>query len=164
MLHILVLQPNKTFACQMYNLLLSYDGRGDHLQSLELVPNHEGLTPFKLAGVEGNTVVRDAPRIPQCPPPDLHLILWPCKGTGSTSISDAEVLLSASIAISQPLSCPLSCPLSEWLGPPGLDPTPGWLVRPTSSGPFSPQSSSPASPHLLLPLKLWRELLGKRTS
>ncbi|XP_047619312.1 transient receptor potential cation channel subfamily V member 6 isoform X3 [Phacochoerus africanus] len=56
-LHILVLQPNKTFACQMYNLLLSYDGRGDHLQSLELVPNHEGLTPFKLAGVQGNTVM-----------------------------------------------------------------------------------------------------------
>ncbi|XP_008152192.2 transient receptor potential cation channel subfamily V member 6 [Eptesicus fuscus] len=56
-LHILVLQPNKTFACQMYNLLLSYDGRGDHLQSLDLVPNHQGLTPFKLAGVEGNTVM-----------------------------------------------------------------------------------------------------------
>ncbi|XP_035951576.1 transient receptor potential cation channel subfamily V member 6 isoform X2 [Halichoerus grypus] len=56
-LHILILQPNKTFACQMYNLLLSYDGRGDHLQSLDLVPNHQGLTPFKLAGVEGNTVM-----------------------------------------------------------------------------------------------------------
>ncbi|XP_047704423.1 transient receptor potential cation channel subfamily V member 5 [Prionailurus viverrinus] len=56
-LHILVLQPNKTFACQMYNLLLSYDGRRDHLQSLDLVPNHQGLTPFKLAGVEGNTVM-----------------------------------------------------------------------------------------------------------
>ncbi|XP_006505834.1 transient receptor potential cation channel subfamily V member 5 isoform X4 [Mus musculus] len=55
-LHILVLQPNKTFACQMYNLLLSYDG-GDHLKSLELVPNNQGLTPFKLAGVEGNTVM-----------------------------------------------------------------------------------------------------------
>ncbi|XP_006861333.1 PREDICTED: transient receptor potential cation channel subfamily V member 5 [Chrysochloris asiatica] len=57
-LHILTLQPNKTFACQMYNLLLSYDGRGgDSLQSLDLMPNHQGLTPFKLAGVEGNTVM-----------------------------------------------------------------------------------------------------------
>nr|XP_054511221.1 transient receptor potential cation channel subfamily V member 6 isoform X3 [Pan troglodytes] len=56
-LHILILQPNKTFACQMYNLLLSYDRHGDHLQPLDLVPNHQGLTPFKLAGVEGNTVM-----------------------------------------------------------------------------------------------------------
>ncbi|XP_054994850.1 transient receptor potential cation channel subfamily V member 6 [Sorex araneus] len=56
-LHILTLQPNKTFACQMYNLLLSYDGLGGQLQSLDLVPNHQGLTPFKLAGVEGNTVM-----------------------------------------------------------------------------------------------------------
>lgn len=56
-LHLLILQPNKTFACQMYSLLLSYDGLGGHLQSLELVPNHQGLTPFKLAGVEGNTVM-----------------------------------------------------------------------------------------------------------
>ncbi|XP_022434851.1 transient receptor potential cation channel subfamily V member 5 [Delphinapterus leucas] len=56
-LHILVLQPSKTFACHMYSLLLSYDGRGDHLQSLDLVPNHQGLTPFKLAGVEGNTTM-----------------------------------------------------------------------------------------------------------
>ncbi|XP_055277381.1 transient receptor potential cation channel subfamily V member 6 isoform X1 [Moschus berezovskii] len=56
-LHILILQPNKTFACQMYNLLLSYDRRGDHLQSLDLMLNHQGLTPFKLAGVEGNTVM-----------------------------------------------------------------------------------------------------------
>lgn len=65
-LHVLILQPNKTFACQMYNLLLSYDGRGAHGQSLDLVPNHQGLTPFKLAGVEGNTVVRD---------PEPHAVL-----------------------------------------------------------------------------------------
>lgn len=64
-LHILVLQPNKTFACQMYNLLLSYDRRGDHLQSLDLMLNHQGLTPFKLAGVEGNTVVRGPPPGPR---------------------------------------------------------------------------------------------------
>ena len=64
-LHILILQPNKTFACQMYNLLLSYDRRGDHLQSLDLMLNHQGLTPFKLAGVEGNTVVRGPPPTPR---------------------------------------------------------------------------------------------------
>ncbi|XP_077020707.1 transient receptor potential cation channel subfamily V member 5 [Tamandua tetradactyla] len=56
-LHILILQPQKTFACQMYNLLLSYDKCGNHLKSLDLVPNHQGLTPFKLAGVEGNIVM-----------------------------------------------------------------------------------------------------------
>ncbi|XP_049630844.1 transient receptor potential cation channel subfamily V member 6 [Suncus etruscus] len=56
-LHILTLQPNKTFACQMYNLLLSYDRLGGQLQPLDLVCNHQGLTPFKMAGVEGNTVM-----------------------------------------------------------------------------------------------------------
>uniref|UniRef100_A0A8C6GCQ3 Transient receptor potential cation channel, subfamily V, member 5 n=1 Tax=Mus spicilegus TaxID=10103 RepID=A0A8C6GCQ3_MUSSI len=72
-LHILVLQPNKTFACQMYNLLLSYDG-GDHLKSLELVPNNQGLTPFKLAGVEGNTVARQI--LEQTPVKELVSLKW----------------------------------------------------------------------------------------
>ncbi|XP_073168770.1 transient receptor potential cation channel subfamily V member 6-like isoform X4 [Lepidochelys kempii] len=56
-LHILVFQPNKTFACQMYNLLLSYDKSDGSLGTLDSIPNSEGLTPFKLAGVEGNTVM-----------------------------------------------------------------------------------------------------------
>uniref|UniRef100_A0A8C0L9N5 Transient receptor potential cation channel subfamily V member 5 n=1 Tax=Canis lupus dingo TaxID=286419 RepID=A0A8C0L9N5_CANLU len=73
-LHILILQPNKTFACQMYNLLLSYDGRRDHLQSLDLVPNHQGLTPFKLAGVEGNTVARQI--LEQTPVKQLVSFKW----------------------------------------------------------------------------------------
>ena len=54
----------------MYNLLLSYDRRGDHLQSLDLMLNHQGLTPFKLAGVEGNTVVRALPQAHGVPSPD----------------------------------------------------------------------------------------------
>ncbi|XP_015729360.1 transient receptor potential cation channel subfamily V member 6-like [Coturnix japonica] len=56
-LHILVLQPNKTFACHMYSLILSHDQSKEGPRSLELIPNNEGLTPFKLAGVEGNTVM-----------------------------------------------------------------------------------------------------------
>ncbi|XP_005038445.1 PREDICTED: transient receptor potential cation channel subfamily V member 5 isoform X1 [Ficedula albicollis] len=56
-LHILVLQPNKTFACHMYSLILSYDRSKEGPGSLELIPNNEGLSPFKLAGVEGNTVM-----------------------------------------------------------------------------------------------------------
>ncbi|XP_063105804.1 transient receptor potential cation channel subfamily V member 5-like [Cavia porcellus] len=55
-LHIFILQPNKTFACQMYDLLLSYDV-GDHFQCLELVPNHQSFTPFKMAEMEGITVM-----------------------------------------------------------------------------------------------------------
>ncbi|XP_039911521.1 transient receptor potential cation channel subfamily V member 5-like isoform X2 [Hirundo rustica] len=56
-LHILVLQPNKTFACHMYSLILSYDRNKEGPGSLEQIPNNEGLSPFKLAGVEGNTVM-----------------------------------------------------------------------------------------------------------
>ncbi|XP_015275289.1 PREDICTED: transient receptor potential cation channel subfamily V member 6-like [Gekko japonicus] len=56
-LHILVLQPNRNFACQMYNLLLSFEKRAGGLAPLESIPNNDGLTPFKLAGVEGNSVL-----------------------------------------------------------------------------------------------------------
>ncbi|XP_060618659.2 transient receptor potential cation channel subfamily V member 6 isoform X1 [Anolis sagrei] len=56
-LHILVLQPNKASACQMYNLFLCYNKQDKELRDLDSIPNNEGLTPFKLAGVEGNTVM-----------------------------------------------------------------------------------------------------------
>ncbi|MEE6487035.1 hypothetical protein FKM82_014776 [Ascaphus truei] len=55
-LHILALQPNKMSACQMYDLILSFhkDKVGP---GLEDTCNHFGLTPFKMAAVEGNTVM-----------------------------------------------------------------------------------------------------------
>ncbi|XP_060092931.1 transient receptor potential cation channel subfamily V member 6-like [Heteronotia binoei] len=56
-LHVLVLQPNKASVCQMYNLFLCYTKEDEELGALDSVPNNEGLTPFKLAGVEGNTVM-----------------------------------------------------------------------------------------------------------
>ncbi|KAJ6653620.1 hypothetical protein lerEdw1_009054, partial [Lerista edwardsae] len=56
-LHVLVLQPNKASACQMYNLFLHHSKEEKGLGALDLIPNNEGLTPFKLAGVEGNTVM-----------------------------------------------------------------------------------------------------------
>nr|XP_056704769.1 transient receptor potential cation channel subfamily V member 6-like [Euleptes europaea] len=56
-LHILVLQPNKASACQMYNLFLCYTKEDGERGALDSVPNDEGLTPFKLAGVEGNAVM-----------------------------------------------------------------------------------------------------------
>ncbi|KAJ7335363.1 hypothetical protein JRQ81_013304 [Phrynocephalus forsythii] len=56
-LHILVLQPNKAAACQMYNLFLSYSKQDQKQGDLDSIPNNEGLTPFKLAGVEGNTMM-----------------------------------------------------------------------------------------------------------
>ncbi|XP_078539537.1 transient receptor potential cation channel subfamily V member 6-like [Lissotriton helveticus] len=56
-LHILILQPNKNLACQMYDLIASYDKIDCAMQSLENTTNNEGLTPFKMAAVEGNTVI-----------------------------------------------------------------------------------------------------------
>ncbi|KAK7886933.1 hypothetical protein WMY93_026554 [Mugilogobius chulae] len=55
-LHILVLQPNKTTACQAMDLIMSRDAELDHPLPLDMVPNYRGLTTFKLAAKEGNTV------------------------------------------------------------------------------------------------------------
>ena len=57
-LHILVMQPNKTNACQAMDLILSRDVELDHSLPLDMVPNYKELTPFKLAAKEGNVVVR----------------------------------------------------------------------------------------------------------
>nr|XP_020667180.1 transient receptor potential cation channel subfamily V member 6-like [Pogona vitticeps] len=56
-LHNLVLQPNKAAACQMYHLFLSYNKQDKKQRDIDSIPNHEGLTPFKLAGIEGNTMM-----------------------------------------------------------------------------------------------------------
>lgn len=58
MLHILVLQPNKTLACLVLDLLLAHDVELDQAVPLDMVTNYRGLTPFKLAAKEGNLVVR----------------------------------------------------------------------------------------------------------
>ncbi|XP_078507348.1 transient receptor potential cation channel subfamily V member 6-like [Lissotriton helveticus] len=51
-LHVLTLQPYKIFACQIYDLIQSYDK-----WCLDQTLNHKGLTPFKMAAYEGNTVM-----------------------------------------------------------------------------------------------------------
>ncbi|XP_031155360.1 transient receptor potential cation channel subfamily V member 6 [Sander lucioperca] len=55
-LHILVLQPNKTIACQAIDLIMARDAELDQSVPLDMVPNNRGLTPFKLAAKEGNIV------------------------------------------------------------------------------------------------------------
>uniref|UniRef100_A0A8C4DJ44 Transient receptor potential cation channel, subfamily V, member 6 n=1 Tax=Dicentrarchus labrax TaxID=13489 RepID=A0A8C4DJ44_DICLA len=55
-LHILVLQPNKTIACQAIDLIMARDAELDQSLPLDMVPNYRGLTPFKLAAKEGNNV------------------------------------------------------------------------------------------------------------
>lgn len=59
-LHILVLQPNKTIACQAIDLIMARDAELDQSVPLDMVPNYRGLTPFKLAAKEGNIVVSTA--------------------------------------------------------------------------------------------------------
>ncbi|NP_001186854.1 transient receptor potential cation channel subfamily V member 5 [Xenopus tropicalis] len=55
-LHILALQSNKMAACQMYDLIMSYQ-QDKESPGLEETCNNDGLTPFKMAAVEGNTVL-----------------------------------------------------------------------------------------------------------
>ncbi|XP_030042712.1 transient receptor potential cation channel subfamily V member 6 [Microcaecilia unicolor] len=55
-LHILILQPSKTTACRIYDLIVSFD-KAEGGTSLEKIANHQGLTPFKLAAVEGNSMM-----------------------------------------------------------------------------------------------------------
>lgn len=59
MLHILILQPNKTTACQAIDLIMARDAEMDQSVPLDMVPNSRGLTPFKLAAKEGNSVVSE---------------------------------------------------------------------------------------------------------
>ncbi|XP_037532129.1 transient receptor potential cation channel subfamily V member 5 [Nematolebias whitei] len=56
LLHILVLQPNKTISCQVMDLIMTRDLELDQPLPLDMVPNYRGLTPFKLAAKEGNIV------------------------------------------------------------------------------------------------------------
>lgn len=39
------------------DLIMACDAERDHSVPLDMVPNFRGLTPFKLAAKEGNTVV-----------------------------------------------------------------------------------------------------------
>ncbi|XP_075113726.1 transient receptor potential cation channel subfamily V member 6-like [Leptodactylus fuscus] len=55
-LHILALQPNKMSACQMYDLIVNYHKEKSG-PGLEDTFNNDGLTPLKMAAVEGNTVM-----------------------------------------------------------------------------------------------------------
>ncbi|KAM4032569.1 transient receptor potential cation channel subfamily V member 6-like [Anomaloglossus baeobatrachus] len=56
-LHILALQPNQTFSCQMYDLILSYDNVENEEVKLQMIHNYVGLTVFKLSAAEGNVVM-----------------------------------------------------------------------------------------------------------
>uniref|UniRef100_A0A8C7X5C0 Transient receptor potential cation channel, subfamily V, member 6 n=1 Tax=Oryzias sinensis TaxID=183150 RepID=A0A8C7X5C0_9TELE len=55
-LHLLVLQPSKTIACQTMDLIMARDAELDQPVPLDMVTNYRGLSPFKLAAKEGNTV------------------------------------------------------------------------------------------------------------
>ncbi|XP_051576746.1 transient receptor potential cation channel subfamily V member 6-like isoform X2 [Myxocyprinus asiaticus] len=55
-LHLLVLQHNKTTACQIFDMLMTRDAELEPTVPLDMIPNFRGLTPFKLAAKEGNLV------------------------------------------------------------------------------------------------------------
>ncbi|XP_051999307.1 transient receptor potential cation channel subfamily V member 6 [Xyrauchen texanus] len=55
-LHLLVLQHNKTTACQIFDMLMTCDAELEPTVPLDMIPNFRGLTPFKLAAKEGNIV------------------------------------------------------------------------------------------------------------
>ncbi|XP_063819858.1 transient receptor potential cation channel subfamily V member 5-like [Pseudophryne corroboree] len=55
-LHILALQPDKMSACQMYDLIVGYH-KEKFGPGLEDIFNNDGLSPLKMAAVEGNTVM-----------------------------------------------------------------------------------------------------------
>ncbi|XP_073540909.1 transient receptor potential cation channel subfamily V member 6-like [Phyllobates terribilis] len=52
-LHILVLQPNQSNSCQMFDFFVSQDGG----KTLIDIPNARGLTPLRLAAAEGNVIM-----------------------------------------------------------------------------------------------------------
>ncbi|XP_067914778.1 transient receptor potential cation channel subfamily V member 6-like [Heterodontus francisci] len=52
-LHVLVLQPKRPLVPQMYDLILSYDKPEDEI-AVDMIINRDGLSPIKLAAVEGN--------------------------------------------------------------------------------------------------------------
>ncbi|XP_077113138.1 transient receptor potential cation channel subfamily V member 6-like [Ranitomeya variabilis] len=56
-LHILALQPNQNFSCQMFDLILSYDDAENNEVNIQTIRNYMGLTAFKFSAAEGNIVM-----------------------------------------------------------------------------------------------------------
>ncbi|XP_032887095.1 transient receptor potential cation channel subfamily V member 6-like isoform X2 [Amblyraja radiata] len=54
--HMLVLHPNKSMACRMYNFISSLISK-EKIEYLESITNKEGLTPMKLSAFEGDVAM-----------------------------------------------------------------------------------------------------------